>query len=185
MKRRVILSLSLTLPLLAACASVDTHQSTTIVGVVETVDMPTREVLVRGNAGAQSGALLTMVAGQAVQRLDQIRPGDRVTVTYYQALAARVARPFSSSPQPFGGMTFEREAARPGGEITRVRSGRVTITAIDRNTNTISFTGPGGLSRTVTAQNADVRNFIQSVRVGDQVDLVYEEALAISITPMR
>ncbi|NDG50335.1 MAG: hypothetical protein EBY30_15150 [Rhodospirillales bacterium] len=185
MKRRAILSLSLTLPVLAACASVDTSQTTTLVGVVETIDLPTREVLIRGNAGSQSGMLLTMVAGRAVQRLDQIRPGDRVTVTYYQALAARAGRPLSTSPLPFAGASFEREAQRPGGEITRVRSGRVTITALDRDTNTVSFVGPNNISRTVTVQNPEIQSFIRSLRVGEQVDLIYEEALAISISPMQ
>ena len=41
------------------------------------------------------------------------------------------------------------------------------------------------LSRTVTAQNPQVQAFIRSLRVGEQVDMVYEEALAISIEPMR
>jgi hypothetical protein len=170
---------------LAACASVDTEQTTTLVGVIETVDPTAREVLIRGNAGAQSGALLTVVAGRAVQRLNELRAGDRVTVSYYQALAAQVANPLTSAPAPTGMATLERTAARPGGEVTRVRSGRVTITAVDAATSTVSFTGPGGLQRTVTATNPDVQAFIRRLRVGQQVDMTYEEALAISITPMR
>lgn len=170
---------------LAACASVDTEQTTTLVGVIETVDPTAREVLIRGNAGAQSGALLTVVAGRAVQRLNELRAGDRVTVSYYQALAAQVANPLTNAPAPTGMATLERTAARPGGEVTRVRSGRVTITAVDAATSTVSFTGPGGLQRTVTATNPDVQAFIRRLRVGQQVDMTYEEALAISITPMR
>lgn len=185
MKRRHLLALPMTLPLLAACASVDTEQTTILRGVIETVDPATREVLVRGAAGAQSGALLTMIAGRAVTRFSELRPGDNVTVVYFQAIAARVARPLSTARPATMTLTAERDAARPGGEVTRVRSGRVTITAVNAAANTVSFTGPGGLNRTVTATNPDLQRFIGQLRVGEQVDMTYEEALAIEITPMR
>ncbi|WP_270934306.1 hypothetical protein [Falsiroseomonas oryzae] len=185
MNRRALLLGSLALPALAGCASVQVDGTTTLVAVVETVDPAAREILLRGNAGAQSGALLTMVAGRAVTRLDQIRPGDRVTVRYYQALAARVARPFSSAPTAVQAFGAERDAERPGGEVTRVRSGRVTITAVDPAANSVSFIGPNGLPRTVVAQNPEVASFVRGLRAGEQVDIVYEEALAISVDPMR
>lgn len=180
MKRRLLLAL----PALAACQSVDVAQVTTRVGVVETVDATSREMLLRGQTGAQSGGLLTLVVGRAVQRLNQIRPGDRVTVRYYQALAAQAVRSLADSSQPFAGMSIAREAGRPGGEVTRVRAGRVTITAVDRETATVSFVGPGNMPRTVTAENPQIQSFIRSLRVGEQVDMVYEEALAISVDPM-
>jgi hypothetical protein len=61
----------------------------------------------------------------------------------------------------------------------------VTVTAVDPATNTISFVGPNNVERTVTAKNPEVQAFIRSLHVGQQVDIVYEEALAISVEPMR
>ncbi|MBX9749701.1 MAG: hypothetical protein K5Q68_08800 [Roseococcus sp.] len=184
MNRRSILILPLGLSALAACASVETEQMTTVVGVIETVDATSREVLIRGDGGAQSGALLSVVAGRAVQRINMLRPGDRVTVRYFQAIAARVASPLRSATPAGAAFTAERDAERPGGEVTRVRSGRVTITAVNSQTGTISFAGPGGLVRTVTPRNAEVLAFTRGLRVGQQVDITYEEALAISIEPI-
>jgi hypothetical protein len=183
MNRRALLFAPLALPLLASCRSVDAQQTTTLVGVVETVDQTSREVLLRGQAGAQSGALVTVIAGRGVQRLAQIKPGDRVTVVYYQALAASAVRPRAGSNPPAAGMMVLRNAERPGGEVTRVISGRITVTAVSGDT--INFVGPGNLPRTVTVRNADVQRFIRTLNPGDQVDLVYEEALAISIEPMK
>ena len=187
MRRRHVLLAVSCIPLLAACHSVEAEQTTTVTAVVETVDPISRELLLRGSGGAQSGALLSMIVSPHVQHLDQIRPGDRVTVTYYQALAAQVVNVFSPSSQPFEGVSVDRSetAARPGGEITRVRRGRVTITALDLATSTISFVGPNNILRTVTAKNPQVQSFIRGLRVGQQVDIVYEEALAISVEPMR
>jgi len=187
MRRRSMLMGSMVLPpMLAACRSWDIEETTTAVGVVETVDPRSRELLLRGDAGAQSGALLSMVVGQSVRNLDRIRPGDRVTARYYRALAARAARPSSPASEPFAALGIQRTmtAERPGGEVTRVLSGRVTITAVDPANNTVSFLGPNRVPRTVVARNPEVQAMIRSLRVGEQLDLVYEEALAISVQPI-
>lgn len=185
MDRRRLLALPLGLSALSACASLDAEQVTTINAVIETVDPRSREILLRGQGGAQTGALLTVVAGRGVARLDMLRPGDRVTVRYYQAIAAQGVSPRSEAEPPFAGVALAREAQRPGGEVTLVPSGRVTITAVDAATSTVSFVGAGNRTRTVTARNPEVRRFISQLRVGQRVDVVYEEALAISVEPMR
>ena len=187
MNRRSTLLGMLALPLLASCQSVNTEQTTTIEAVVETIDPVAREVLLRGNAGAQSGALVTMIVSPHVQRLNEIHSGDRVIVTYYQALAAQMARPFSSAPQPMDTATLQRNetAALPGGEVTRVRRGRVTITALNPATGSVSFVGPANIVRTVIPKNPEVQQFVRGLSVGDQVDIVYQEAFAIEVVPMR
>ncbi len=187
MQRRSLVAGAGLLPLLAACASVDTQQTTTLNAVVETIDPVAREILLRGDGGSQSGALLTMIVGSQVQRLNEIHSGDRVTVVYYQALAARVVSPLAGSNQPFTGVEVDRNssAQRPGGEVTRVRSGRVTITGVDPSAGIVSFIAPDNRPRMVMAKNPEVLAFIRQLRVGQQVDIVYEEALAISIRPMK
>ncbi len=187
MHRRAILQATAILLSVTACASVDVQQTTTMNGVVETVDPVSRELLLRGAGGAQSGALISMIVGPQVQRLNEIKPGDRVTATYYQALAAQVVNVFSPDAPPFQGVTLDRRdtAQRPGGLVTRVRRGRVVITAVYPSINTVSFVGPSNMTRTVTATNPEVQGLIRRLHVGDQVDIVYEEALAISVEPMR
>ena len=183
MFRRTFLVTTVVLPVLEACSSVEAEETITMHGVVETVDPTSRELLLRGEGGAQSGMLLSMVVGPQVQRLGEVRPGDRVIATYYQAVAAQVVGVFSSQKPPFEGVSVDRRdtAQRPGGLVTRVRRGRVVVTAVYPSINTISFVGPNNIVRTVTARNQDVRNFIRTLHVGDQVDIVYEEALAISV----
>jgi hypothetical protein len=174
------------LPLLAACApTVELEQTVTAVAVVESIDQQSREVLLRGQAGAQTGTLFTVVAGRAVERLNEIRPGDRVTVRYFQALAAQVVRPGAAGGQPFAGVAVGRDAARPGGEVARVVAARVTVTALDTATGSVTFVGPSNRARTVTPKTPEVRAFVAGLRVGEQVDVMYEEALAVSIAPMR
>ena len=187
MDRRSVVFAFLALPLIPGCKSVDAQQTTTRNGVVETVDPGSRELLLRGDSGAQSGALLSMIVGPQVQRLGEIRAGDHVTATYYQALAAQMVNVFSPASQPFEGVSVDRRdtAERPGGQVTRVRRGRVVITAVYPSINTVSFVGPNNMVRTVTAKNPEVQSFIRKLSVGDQVDIVYEEAFAVAVDPLR
>lgn len=188
MNRRAILLATLTFPALAACTSIDVEETVTVVGVVETIDPRSREVLLRGQAGAQSGVLLSMVVSPRVQNLERVRPGDRLTVRYYKAVTASLVRAGSGSNEPVATASAQRNpptAARPGGEVTRVLSGRVTVTAVDTTAHTVSFIGPSRVPRTVYASRPEGRAFLRSLSVGDQVDIVYEDALAVSIEPMR
>ena len=52
------------------------------------------------------------------------------------------------------------------------------ITAVDPASGTISFVGPNQAVRTVSPKNSDVLRLTRNLKVGDQVDIVYEEALA-------
>jgi hypothetical protein len=61
----------------------------------------------------------------------------------------------------------------------------VTITAVDYANNTVSFVGPNNIVQNVSPKNPEVRALIQRLKVGDQVDITYEEALAVSVEPMR
>ncbi|HVZ08086.1 hypothetical protein [Rhodopila sp.] len=185
MNRRSFLIASGLLPVLAACASVDTQQTTTIHAVVESVDPVARQILLRGDGGSQAGALVTMDVSPVVTRLSAIRAGDHVTAVYYQAIAAQMVNVLSPTSPPFAGMAVSTDTTskRPNGLITRVRQGRVTITAIDPALGMVSFVGPDGMTRTVAPKNPEVQAFMRRLRVGDQVDIVYEEALAISIEP--
>jgi hypothetical protein len=98
-----------------------------------------------------------------------------------------VVNVFSPQSQPFEGVNVDRRetAERPGAQVTRVRRGRVVITAVDPSGGSMSFVGPNNVVRTVSPKNEEVRSFIRKLKVGDQVDISYEEALAIAVEPMR
>ena len=56
-----------------------------------------------------------------------------------------------------------------------------TITAIDAATRAITLKGPQGKEITLTA-GPEVKNFAQ-MKVGDQVEATYTEALALAVSP--
>jgi len=56
---------------------------------------------------------------------------------------------------------------------------RVKITGINRQHNTVSFVGPAKVERTVNVTEPDMQNFLKTLKVGDEVDLTYTEAIAV------
>ena len=61
------------------------------VATVVSVDMPTREVVLSTPDGRQT----TVVAGTDVTNLGRVNPGDRLTITYNDAIAVQMAMPGS------------------------------------------------------------------------------------------
>ena len=75
------------------------------------------------------------------------------------------------------------EGQRPGGSVGSIYTAIVTIDSVDAATGTVSFTGPGGTQREVTAEREGGAAFISKLKPGDRVQLTYAEALAIAVAP--
>ena len=88
-----------------------------IVATVESVDMDTRQVLLR----TPSGVRTTVVAGPEVRNLAQLTSGDRVTITYQEAIAVQMAPPGTLPP---------RRPLRPAHSRRSRRSGSTRASSI-------------------------------------------------------
>jgi hypothetical protein len=151
------------------------------VATVESVDRTAREVLLRG----PQGGLLTVRAGRQVRNFDRIRAGDRLLIRYERAVAAYIA-PVGQGGSNVEGATVALRSARgqrPAGAVGDVVRVRVGIEAVDQANNTVTFVGPRGRVRTVTVKDPRMQEVLRGLKGGDQVDIVYEEALAVSMVP--
>ena len=70
----------------------------------------------------------------------------------------------------------ERPAVAGGRQVTLI----ATVTHVDPKKSTITLKGPRGNSVMLDVQNPDQ---FKVVKVGDQVDVTYSEALALSVEP--
>jgi hypothetical protein len=154
---------------------------TRLTATVESVDPTTREVLLRG----EGGNLVTVKAGPEVRNLAQVRPGDRVVLDYQEAIAVEIVRPGDTQP-PVGDVTAAGRAEpgqRPAGLAGEAVRVRVRIDAVDPGAGVVTFTGPRGATRRVAARQPAMRDFVRGLRPGDEVDIVYAEALAVRVEP--
>jgi hypothetical protein len=131
------------------------------------------------------GQVVTVELGPEVVNFDQIKVGDRVIASYFEAisfslLAAREATaPGAAGVVAGRAMPGERPEAALGGFIETT----VTIESVDNAAHTVTFTGDDGMVRTVSVEREDGRAFASRLRPGDRVLITYAEAIAISVEP--
>ena len=146
-----------------------------VTATVQKIDYTTREVTLQADDGQQ----YSFVASEQVENLPQVKVGDRVTIAYAEALAYEVHKGGAAAD---GGTVIAGGRAEPGakpaGVIARETTVTVLITAIDPKAPSVTFTGPGGNSRTIKVLHPEK---LEGVSVGDTVDLTYTEALAVKV----
>jgi Cu/Ag efflux protein CusF len=149
----------------------------TITASVEAVDPAERTVTLKG----PRGNVVTIPVGPQVKNFDKIKVGDMVAVRYLEALSLELKKNGSGVRE-----RSEREAkdsAKPGEQPAAGVARQVTVVAdvvaVDPKRQTITLRGP---KRTVDLRVKDP-NQLKLVKVGDQVEATYTEALAVSVEP--
>lgn len=155
------------------------EQSVTVEATVTAIDYATRVVTLQ----ADDGSVVVVRAGPAVKRLDEIKKGDGVELTYHESLAMSIV-PAAEAGQP---QAAELDAAgrapgteSPAGAVGRQIDAIVEITGIDKAAQTVDVKGPEGNIVTVRARHPEN---LDKIKVGDRVHIVYTQAVAIAIVP--
>ena len=142
------------------------------------IDKATRTVTLKG----PKGNVVDIVAGDEVKNFDQIKLGDFVVVRYAEALQLELRK----TKVKAGDVTVTEGAARakPGERPAVAGAREVTAIAdvigVDPKKSTITLKGPRGNVVTLNVQNPE---HFKVVKKGDQVDVTYTEALALSVEP--
>jgi Cu/Ag efflux protein CusF len=145
-----------------------------VTATVTKIDQKTREVTLKTGDGEE----YSFVAGDAVKNLAQVKAGDVVTATYTEALAYEVKKGGKTGAETALAAEAAPLGAKPAGTIAQQTTVTVKITAIDPKVPSVTFMGPAGNTRTIKVKHPEK---LQGVNVGDMVELVYTEALAISV----
>jgi len=141
---------------------------------VEAIDASTRTLTLK----KADGSYLTTVAGPDITRFDEVKLGDTVNVRYYENVVIRVKRPGESDVVSSVKGTTGSEQVLPGGTKAKQVTITATITAIDAAAPSITFTGPNGWKYSSKVQDTEA---LAKVKVGDKVDIVWTEAMLVSV----
>src|SRR5262249_18598624 len=131
----------------------------------------------------EQGATTWLRAGPEVRNFNQIKVGDKVTVTYNIAIAAQV-KPKGATPIPQQMAVDAYRSVpgeRPAGGVSTLTVETVTIQAVDTKASTVTFMRQDGTVDTAQVQSSEGRTFIAGLHSGDEVDVAFTEALAISV----
>jgi len=153
-----------------------TSNMRTETGVVEAIEAASRSVTLK----KPDGTYVTVVAGPDIARFNEVKVGDKVNARYYENVVVRVKQPGESDVDSGGKSTTGSADVMAGGTKARQRTITAAITAIDMNTPTITFTGPNGWKHTSRVED---KAALAKVKVGDKVDIVWTEALVVSLEP--
>ena len=145
-----------------------------VTATVVKIDHKTREVTLKAADGREE----TFIVDEAAKNLDQVKQGDVVVATYAEALAYEVKKPGAAAGGVAVGAATAKPGEKPAGLIARETTVTVTITAIDEKAPSVTFTGPKGNTRTVKVKDPAK---LKDVKVGDNVELTYTEAIALSV----
>jgi hypothetical protein len=180
--RKHLLSIMALVALLAACAkpmpqgqSVETEE---ISARIVAIDRANRTFTLEEDAGGQ----VVIEATEEMRNFDQMQVGDKVVVTYTEAVAWEVKRGSASDIGVTDTVTANRAApgARPGANAKAVTVITAAITAIDLKKGTVTLRGPSGKDLKVKPRDPSK---LSQVSVGDIVQITYSEAIAIAVRP--
>lgn len=167
---------------LAACSSTGDRPSGTFQDVVEAqaavvaVDQAQRLITLKGD----DGVTVLVRAGDEVRNLDQVRAGDKVVVSYTEAVSWQVKGPGEGSLGVAVGAEGDRAAPGelPSGKLGRSVRLTARITGIDLERETVTLTGPQG---NVVTLRPRVPENLKKVKVGDLVDITFSQTVAVGV----
>jgi Cu/Ag efflux protein CusF len=145
--------------------------------VIDAIDYSARLVTLRDAKGETE----TIYCGPEVERFSALKVGDKVTFRYYESMVYQIRKPGSAPTSPAEASAVVRTpGAQPGGTISQQMTAMVTIDAIDPKVPSVTVTTKDGKKMSFKVENP--KN-LAGVKAGDQVEITYTQALAISVTP--
>jgi lipopolysaccharide export LptBFGC system permease protein LptF len=146
-------------------------------GEVVKIDKKTRTITFKNKEGESK-----FVAGPDIKNFDQIKKGDRVNVNYELAVAIELIKTKSDGVRTkveTNTVTKSKANEKPSETITNQTTIIADIVEVNREKKLVSVKGPSGKITTVTVKNPAL---LADVKVGEQVKVIYFDAMAASIT---
>ena len=147
-------------------------------GTVEAIDHNARVLTLRDDAGK----LVTVDVPKSAERFDSVKVGDKVTATYYDNVTVRLKKPGEAPVNSLDAAVTPGAGDKPAGTIAAQRTMTAKIEAIDKAVPSITFTGPNGWKYSRKVQD---KQALEQVKVGDQVDFTWTEAVQLSVEPPK
>ena len=156
---------------------VGASETVKMTATVVLIDMGSREVVLIDSKGKMHRI---NVSDQA-RNLDQVKVGDKVTAEYTEAISLQLKKRGTADAPPASSqeaMIRSPRGMKPGGAVGRKVTAFATVVAVNPKKQFVTLRAPQG-------DEYDVRVLdpaqLKAVTNGDEVEVVYTEALAISV----
>ena len=153
-------------------------EQVTVLGTVTEINPETREITLMG----KDGGLMTVTAGEEVERFDEIAVDDIIEFDYFTYIKAEFREPTEEEKAEPVQMLVEAgkatEEMAPAGAVGAVVKAVVTIEALNRPLMLATVSGPNGNYVSIPMEDAE---FMTKLRIGQVFILTYAEAMAVSL----
>jgi len=130
----------------------------------------------------RDGNVFDLKVDESAQNLPQLKVGDEVVAKYYESIAFKMAKPGEAPMSSTRSATRAKLGEKPGGTETNQVTVVVTIMEIDPGKTFVVLKGPEG--KVEKMKIAEPKN-LEGLKVGDQVEITYTQALAIEVNPTK
>ena len=142
---------------------------------ITAIDAQARRLTIIGSGGNE----VTLIAGPEVKNFAQLKVDDSVTLKYLQSLALELKKggtALRERVESNDAVSAKPGEAPMGAEAKTIRA-IADVIAVDRKAAVVTLRGP---QRTVDLKVKDKAQ-LKEIAVGDQVEVTYVEAVAISV----
>lgn len=147
-------------------------------GTVTEINADTREITLMGS----DGGLVTMTAGDDVERFDEIAVDDMIKFDYFTYIKAEFREPTPEEVAEPVQMIAEAgkapEGVDPAAAVGAVIKAVVTIEALNRPFMVATVSGPNGNYVSIPMED---EKLMTELRIGEVLILTYAEAVAIGL----
>jgi hypothetical protein len=150
-----------------------------VVATVEAIDAAKREITLKG----PKGKVVPLSVAPEVRNLEQVKVGDQLVVTYVEALSLTLkkdGKELVSRTSKNDGVRAA-EGAKPGGAVAEHVKVIADVTAVNRKTSMVTLKGPRQEVDLYVGDPAQLK----LIKVGDQIEAEYTQALAIAVEPAK
>ena len=119
--------------------------------------------------------------GPEVRNLSQVEVGDTLRVTYYSGFTVALSEQGAAGTDNLVMADRTAEGERPGAMAGALTRATVTILSIAADGSAVGFHDADGRMQFVDVTRKESQAFAMQLKRGDLIDIVFTEALAISI----
>lgn len=155
---------------------IDEVEVATVNAVVDKIDLEKRKVTVTFDDGKTK----TYKVDKSALNLPQVQVGDHVKMAVTEELVVVVNKPGDSpAAASVGAVSVAPKGSKPGGIMVETTAVRGKVLAIDSDKHKVTFEDPDGKKKTLKVRKTVD---LSGLAVGDTVDAVLTESVAIDVT---
>lgn len=155
------------------------REKVTATATVKAINLETRQVTLQGKKGKP----FTITVSEAATNLPQVKVGDKVVVTYYEALLVQLTGKagdgITKRTDTLGASSAE-PGQMPSGAVRDTVKITANILSVNQKTRKVIIQGPKKAITVTVPKDMD----ISKVKAGQQIEAEYMQELAISVDPV-